>query len=76
MPSTRTVFGGRVRGQRPVVTLALIALCVGSYALQYLVPGWTERWMFVPAFGAREPWTFLTAAFLHSPVRSRTSCST
>ncbi|MGN8244365.1 rhomboid family intramembrane serine protease [Cellulomonas soli] len=47
--------------------MAIIVLCVGSYALQYLVPGWTTRWMFVPAFGAREPWTFLTAAFLHSP---------
>jgi membrane associated rhomboid family serine protease len=66
-PSTRTVLGGRVRQGRPVVTLTLIGLCVLSYALQYLVPGWTERWMFVPAFAAREPWTFLTSAFLHSP---------
>lgn len=66
-PSSRTVLGGKVRQGRPVVTLTLIGLCVLSYALQYLVPGWTSRWMFVPAFAAREPWTFLTSAFLHSP---------
>ncbi|WP_188334907.1 rhomboid family intramembrane serine protease, partial [Cellulomonas soli] len=66
-PATRTALGGRVRAGRPVVTIALVGLCVLSYVLQYLVPGWTTRWMFVPAFAAREPWTFLTAAFLHSP---------
>ncbi len=64
---THTVFGGRVRGGRPVVTLGIIALCALSYVLQLTVPGWTQRWWFVPVAGSVEPWRFLTAAFLHSP---------
>ncbi|MBO9568041.1 MAG: rhomboid family intramembrane serine protease [Cellulomonas iranensis] len=62
----RTVFGGRVRGGRPVVTLTFIGLCVVSYLLQLTVPGWTMRWVFSPSIGEVEPWRFLTAAFLHS----------
>jgi membrane associated rhomboid family serine protease len=65
---TTTVFGGRVRGDRPVVTIAIIALCVVSYLLQRTVPGWTNRWAFSPLAGSIEPWRFLTSAFLHSPV--------
>ncbi|HEY0118416.1 MAG TPA: rhomboid family intramembrane serine protease [Cellulomonas sp.] len=65
--SAQTVFGGRVRGGRPVVTIAIIAVCVASYVLQLTVPGWTQRWWFSPAEGATQPWRFLTAAFLHSP---------
>lgn len=63
----RTVFGGRVRGGRPVVTLTLVGLCVVSYLLQLTVTGWTSRWAFSPVAGAFEPWRFLTAAFLHAP---------
>ena len=62
----RTVFGGRVRDGRPVVTLTIIGLCVASYVLQLAVPGWTSRWAFSPVAGAYEPWRFVTAAFLHS----------
>lgn len=64
--SARTVFGGRVRGGRPVVTLTIIVACVASYVLQQAVPGWTERWAFSPLAGSVEPWRFLTSAFLHS----------
>lgn len=63
----RTVFGGRVRGGRPVVTLTVVVLCVVSYVLQLTVTGWTQQWAFSPVIGAFEPWRFLTAAFLHSP---------
>jgi len=63
----RTIFGGRVRQGRPVVTLTIVALCAVSYVLQLLVPTWTSRWAFSPLAGAFEPWRFLTAAFLHSP---------
>lgn len=66
-PAGRTIFGGRVRGGRPVVTLTIVALCAVSYVLQLAVPGWTSRWAFSPVAGAYEPWRFLTAAFLHSP---------
>lgn len=67
MPTQRTVFGGAVRGGRPVVTLTIIALCVVSWVLQLVTGGeWTQRWAFAPAVGVEEPWRFLTAAFLHS----------
>jgi membrane associated rhomboid family serine protease len=67
-PVTRTALGGRVRDGRPVVTLTIIGLCVVSYVLQRVVPGWTTQWAFAPFAGAVEPWRFLTAAFLHSPT--------
>jgi membrane associated rhomboid family serine protease len=66
-PVTRTTLGGRVRGERPVVTLTIVALCAVSYLLQRVEPGWTSRWAFAPFAGEVEPWRFLTAAFLHSP---------
>jgi membrane associated rhomboid family serine protease len=66
-PVTRTALGGRVRGDRPVVTLTVIGVCVVSYLLQRADPGWTSRWAFAPFAGEVEPWRFLTAAFLHSP---------
>ncbi|WP_308201781.1 rhomboid family intramembrane serine protease [Cellulomonas fimi] len=63
----RTVLGGRRREGRPVVTLTIIGLCVVSFVLQQVVPGWTIRWLFSPLAGLVEPWRFVTAAFLHSP---------
>jgi len=61
------MFGGTVRGGRPVVTLTIVGLCVVSWILQYVTGGdWTSRWAFVPSWGDDEPWRFLTAAFLHS----------
>jgi membrane associated rhomboid family serine protease len=63
---TQTMLGGRVREGRPVVTITIIALCVGSFVLQLAVPGWTSRWAFSPAAGQIEPYRFLTTAFLHS----------
>ena len=65
---TQTVFGGRVRGGRPTVTLTIIGLCVVSYVLQLTTSTWTGRWAFSPLAGSVEPWRFLTAAFLHSPT--------
>ncbi|MEU2198596.1 rhomboid family intramembrane serine protease [Isoptericola sp. NPDC019482] len=67
IPSARTMFGGTVRGGRPVVTLTIVALCVVSWVLQLVTGGeWTQRWAFAPSVGLEEPWRFLTAAFLHS----------
>ncbi len=64
---THTELGGRARGGRPTVTMAIIAVCVVSYVLQLTVPTWTSRWWFAPSLGVDQPWRFLTAAFLHSP---------
>jgi len=66
LPTTRTVFGGVNRPGRPLVTLTLIAMCVVSFVLQLVSPGWTARWIFSPAVGYFEPWRFLSVAFLHS----------
>ena len=66
-PTARTVFGGRATDGRPVVTYTIIGICTVVYLLQRTVPGITDRFSFVPAFGWTEPWRFVTAAFLHSP---------
>lgn len=73
----RTALGGRRREGRPVVTFTIIGLCVVSFVLQQVVPGWTARWLFVPVLVEPsglpvatlevQPWRFLSAAFLHSP---------
>lgn len=64
----RTIFGGSVTDGRPVVTYAIIGICVFVYVLQQAVPGLTNRIAFVPALGASEPWRFLTSAFAHGPI--------
>jgi len=64
---SRTVFGGRATDGRPVVTFALIGICVLAYLAQKAVPGVTNEFAFRPALGWTEPWRFVTAAFLHSP---------
>jgi membrane associated rhomboid family serine protease len=67
-PSVRTVFGGRAGGDRPVVTQAIIGLCVLLYVAQ-LAPGAgvTAALELAPGRVAQEPWRLLTSAFLHSP---------
>lgn len=63
---TRTAFGGRVTGGRPVVTISLVVVCVASYLLQLADPAWTRALAFLPVLGQDEPWRFLTSAFLHA----------
>jgi membrane associated rhomboid family serine protease len=63
----RTMFGGTVTDGRPVVTYALIISCVVVWLLQRADPTTTERLEFLPGIAMDRPWTFLTAAFLHSP---------
>lgn len=65
MPTQRTVFGGRVRHGKPMVTMTLIALCLLVYLVDRVAPGVRSALWFVPAFGQIEPYRFLTAAFLH-----------
>jgi membrane associated rhomboid family serine protease len=63
------MFGGTVRGGKPVVTLTIVGICVVSWILQLVTGGeWTQRWAFAPSIGLYEPWRFLTAAFLHSTI--------
>ena len=63
----RTPFGGVVTDGRPLVTYGLIIACVVIWLLQRADPSLTDQLEFRPAFAAGRPWTFLTAAFLHSP---------
>ncbi|HHW82534.1 MAG TPA: rhomboid family intramembrane serine protease [Actinomycetales bacterium] len=62
----RTVAGAKVRGGNPVVTYALIGLCVVVFLGQMVGQGWVEAYgYFVPVLGERQPWRFLSSAFLH-----------
>lgn len=66
-PVVRTALGGRARGGRPVVTLALIGSCVVLYVLQVLGGGAVENALaFFPWLADTQPWRYLTSAFLHS----------
>lgn len=67
-PVTRTAFGGRVRGGRPVVTYAVMGACVALYLLQQVGGGLVLQLLaFFPVLAGEQPWRFVTAAFLHSP---------
>jgi membrane associated rhomboid family serine protease len=61
------MFGGAVTDGRPLFTYGLIIACVVIWLLQRADPSLTDQLEFRPAFASHRPWTFLTAAFLHSP---------
>lgn len=66
--TARTTLGGSVQRGGLTATTAIMVLCGIAYALQWVGAfDITRQFMFVPALALREPWTFLTAAFLHSP---------
>ncbi|PYF97761.1 Membrane associated serine protease, rhomboid family [Georgenia satyanarayanai] len=64
LPTRRTVFGGRAREGRPVVTMAIIALCLVAYVVLRAADARVPL-VFVPFAGESEPYRFLSAAFLH-----------
>ncbi|WP_026556399.1 rhomboid family intramembrane serine protease [Arthrobacter sp. 35W] len=68
VPVARTIFGGTVRAGRPIVTLTLIAICVGVFILEWLVPNdaMVQSLAYVPRYTEDEPWRMITSAFLHS----------
>ncbi|WP_142062125.1 rhomboid family intramembrane serine protease [Pseudarthrobacter sp. B4EP4b] len=72
-PEVRTVYGGAAVAGKPLVTYAIIAVCVVMYALQLLVPNQAVLQSLAyanifaePRWGQFEPWRMFTAAFLHS----------
>ena len=67
-PAYRAPYGGALAVGKPLVTYAIIALCVLVYVLQWLLPGEAiyQQFAFANVFADREPWRMLTAAFLHS----------
>lgn len=67
MRSARTVFGGSAGDGRPVVTQAIIAICVALFAIQYLGgTRITADLSFFPPEAVAQPYRFVTSAFLHS----------
>ena len=65
----RTQFGAKVtQGDRPVVTLTIIVICVALWLLQQASPIVGQDLDFSPSLGRAEPWRFLTSAFLHGPL--------
>ncbi len=65
--TVRTVFGGTVTDGRPLATYALIVVCAVVWLGQQVSPTITDKLQFAPYAATHRPWTFLTAAFLHSP---------
>src|SRR5580765_5859390 len=65
--TTRTVFGGNVT-DTPVVSYAIIAICVAVFVLQTARPSVTEQILFDPGAARDQPWRFLTAAFAHATI--------
>jgi membrane associated rhomboid family serine protease len=64
--TVRTPFGGAVTDGRPLVTYTLIGLCFVVWLVQKSYPSFTDHLEFAPYAASHRPWTFLTAAFLHS----------
>jgi membrane associated rhomboid family serine protease len=62
---TRAVFGGRGVQGRPVVTQAIIAICVLVWLGELVSPTFADDVAFAPSIGESEPWRFLTSAFAH-----------
>lgn len=68
-PAIVTAF--RRSSERPVVTFTLIGINVFVYLLQILFPApMFELFAYAPVLTAFEPWTMITAAFLHAPFTS------
>lgn len=62
-----TAFGGRAAHGRPVVTIALISICVVVWIGQQVSDKVTQDLLYAPVLSGQDPWRFLTAAFVHSP---------
>jgi membrane associated rhomboid family serine protease len=66
MRMPRTQFGAKVTaGERPVVTLAIIVICVAVWLVQKTVPAFTADFDFWAPAVRSQPWRFLTSAFEH-----------
>ncbi|WP_235827149.1 rhomboid family intramembrane serine protease [Actinomyces culturomici] len=55
----------RTLARGPIVTHALVAVCVAVFAAGYVVPSLERLMLFTPGTGYVQPWRFLTTAFLH-----------
>lgn len=65
-PQPRPARPLSLRRRGPIVTTAVIAVCVLVWLAQSLLPGFSSAIALSAAAGAVEPWRFLTSAFAHS----------
>ncbi|MGQ4538411.1 rhomboid family intramembrane serine protease [Dermabacteraceae bacterium P7074] len=66
----RTIFGSLLTPGKPLVTIVLLGIMGAVFLLQSVGFGnfLLQYGAFSPAFALEEPWTFLTAAFLHGGI--------
>ncbi|MDQ2851908.1 rhomboid family intramembrane serine protease [Dermatophilaceae bacterium Sec6.4] len=64
--SPMTVFGGRLAGGRPVVTISLIAICSVVWLLQQVDSSITASFFYAPFETGDQPYRLMTATFLHA----------
>lgn len=62
--TSTTVFGGQVT-ERPVVSIAIVVVCVLVWLAQRAMPDLTSEIAFVPVLGESQPWRFVSSAFAH-----------
>ncbi|MFV0461797.1 MAG: rhomboid family intramembrane serine protease [Nostocoides sp.] len=60
-----TIFGGKVTDGRPLVTWAIVAICVVVWLGEKSSTTVYQEVAFSSALGESEPWRFLTSAFAH-----------
>ena len=63
----RPMFSGRPRQRRPSLTFALIAVCTVAFVIDLLF-SISDFLAFTPATAAAQPWTLLTAVFMHAGI--------
>lgn len=54
--------------EKPVITLSLIGINVFVFFLEQITPLVVNYFSFVPAYAFSQPWTFVTAMFLHADL--------
>lgn len=63
----RPMFSGRPEQRKPSLTFALIAVCVVAFLLD-VVFSISDFLAFTPATVASQPWTLVTAVFMHAGI--------
>ena len=70
IPTSRTVFGGKVTDGKPLVTYVLIAINAVVFGLQMMIPSFSDHLVYAGLYTSGyfepEPWRMLTSTFAHS----------
>ena len=52
----------------PGITISIIIILVICFFLQNLIPGLTEKYIFLPSAALSRPWLFISSIFLHANI--------